>query len=144
VSPAPAHARPADLDAPTLHAILRLRAQVFVVEQACAFLDPDGRDLEATTVHWWLEEGGELVSYLRVLDEGAGGHRIGRVATAAKARRRRLAEQLLRAALGTIPGRCVLDAQTPLVAWYERLGFVVDGTETVEDGIAHTPMVLGS
>jgi len=34
----------------------------------------------------------------------------------------------------------VLDAQSYLARWYERFGFVPDGDEFVEDGIAHVPM----
>ena len=38
-----------------LYAALWLRAEVFVVEQDCAYLDPDGRDLEPATTHLWLD-----------------------------------------------------------------------------------------
>jgi ElaA protein len=44
----------ADLDTVTLYAILRLRADVFVVEQDCAYSDVDGRDVERGTRHLWL------------------------------------------------------------------------------------------
>jgi ElaA protein len=48
----------------------------------------------------------------------------------------------VRAALDGAPRPVVIDAQSQLVAWYERLGFAVNGDEFVEDGIPHTPMVL--
>ena len=44
-----------DLDAPTLYALLRLRVEVFVVEQTCPYPELDGRDLEPQTRHFWLE-----------------------------------------------------------------------------------------
>ena len=47
-------ARFSDLDIVTLYAILRLRCDVFVVEQACAYSDVDGRDVESGTRHVWL------------------------------------------------------------------------------------------
>ena len=44
--------------------------------------------------------------------------------------------------IAEIEGPCVLDAQSHLVGWYERIGFEVTGPEYIEDGIAHTPMRL--
>lgn len=130
-----------EISAADLYAALRLRAEVFVVEQACTYLDPDGRDLELGTTHLWLAgPDGELSAYLRVLTEPAGGHRIGRVVTAPAHRGQRLAGQLLEEALTWTGRPVVLDAQSHLVAVYERHGFARDGAEFVEDGIRHTPM----
>lgn len=132
-----------DLTASELYDVLRLRAEVFVVEQDCAYLDPDGRDLAADTVHLWLtDQRGALVAYLRLLAEPGGGSRIGRVVTAASRRGKRLAGQLLDAALEEARRPVVLSAQSHLAAVYERHGFVVDGAGFVEDGIPHTPMRL--
>lgn len=131
------------LDVETLYAILRLRQDVFVLEQECLYPDLDGRDLEVGTVQWWAEvDGGDVVATLRVLDEGDGTVRIGRVATAATARGRGIAEALVRAATQEATGDVVLDAQSHLEGWYARLGFVRDGEEFVEDGIPHVPMRL--
>ena len=138
-----AHARTRQLDAETLYAILRLRQDVFVLEQECLYPDLDGRDLETGTVLWWAEiDGGDVVATLRVLDEGGGVVRIGRVATAASARGRGIADALVRAVLQDIGGDVVLDAQSHLEGWYGRLGFVRDGAEFVDDGIPHVPMRL--
>ena len=131
-----------EIELATLYAILRLRAQVFVVEQACAYLDPDGSDLLPSTVHWWWEDGnGVIDAYLRVIDD-ARGRRIGRVVTAESARRKGRAAALIDAAIAEIEGPCVLDAQSHLVDWYERIGFEVTGPKYIEDGIPHTPMRL--
>ena len=124
-----------------LYAALQLRAEVFVVEQECPYLDPDGRDLEATTEHLWIADpDGGIAAYLRVLREPDGTTRIGRVVTAAERRGERLASELLEAALDGVTGGVVLSAQSHHTSLYERHGFVPDGSEFLDDGIAHTPM----
>lgn len=130
-----------DLDARTLHDLLRLRADVFVVEQACAYPDIDGRDVEPDTRHLWLTRAGHPVAYLRILAEPDGGARIGRVVVAATARGAGYAGRLMTEALALVGDRpCVLAAQAHLAAFYTRYGFVSTGPEFVEDGIAHLPM----
>jgi ElaA protein len=131
----------AELDAATLYALLKLRVDVFVVEQRCPYPELDGRDTEPSTVHCWLAQAGAPVGYLRLLSEPDGTARIGRVAVARHARGAGLAGRLMAAALARVGDRdCVLDAQSPLVGFYTRLGFVVTGAEFIEDGIPHFPM----
>lgn len=132
----------ADLDLATAYELLRLRVDVFVVEQACAYPELDGRDTESSARHHWVEEHGRVLATLRVLREPDGATRIGRVATAAHARRRGLARRLLRAALDGAPRPVVVDAQAHLALWYADLGFTRAGEDFVEDGILHTPMRL--
>lgn len=133
-----------ELKAPALYGILKLRAEVFVVEQDCAYLDPDGRDLEPSTRHLWVEdEAGVVVAALRVLQE-AEGSSIGRVVTSPSHRSRGLAAQLVEQALGEATRPVRINAQSHLVDWYARFGFEVAGGEFVEDGIPHTPMVMGA
>ncbi len=133
----------ADITASDLYAALRLRAEVFVVEQACAYLDPDGRDLDGSTVHLWLAApDGAVASYVRVLAEPGGGHRLGRVVTDPVHRGEQLAGRLIEHALSFADRPVVLDAQSHLVAVYARHGFEPAGPEFVEDGIPHTPMRL--
>ena len=130
----------AELDPRTAYQLWALRAEVFVVEQDCAYQDLDGRDLEPGTRHVWVEDDGTPVGYLRLLDDGEH-QRIGRVVVAAPHRGRRLAETLMRAALdlvGEQPSR--LEAQSHLVGWYTRFGYHPAGPEYLEDGIPHTPM----
>lgn len=136
------HASPAaQLDPPTLYRILALRVDVFVVEQACAYPELDGRDLEPTTQLVWIERDGEVLATLRLLREADGTGRIGRVATAAAARGAGLAGRLITRALELAgPVDVVLDAQSHLIAYYGRFGFVADGAQFVEDGIPHVPM----
>jgi ElaA protein len=133
-------ARFADLDATTAYRLWALRSAVFVVEQDCPYLDLDGRDLEPTTRHLWVEQDGVPVAVLRLLFDGDA-VRIGRVATAPTARGRGLAAQLVGAAIELAGERAVvLDAQSHLVDWYAALGFTPSGPGFVEDGIPHTPM----
>lgn len=133
--------RLADLAPQTLYAILRLRVDVFVVEQRCPYPELDGRDAEPDAVHWWYEEDGQVLAVLRLLVEPDGARRIGRVACRRAARSRGITAELLGAAVadaGSDP--ITLDAQSHLVAWYERFGFVEAGEGFLEDGIPHTPM----
>jgi len=132
----------AELDPTTLYALLRLRGDVFVVEQACAYPELDGRDLEVASRHVWLTEepDGPPIAYLRVLDD-AGVARIGRVCVDRAHRGVGHASTLMAAALEIVGRRAaVLDAQTYATSVYERAGFVADGPEYVEDGIPHIPM----
>jgi len=131
----------AELTPRQLYGILRLRAEVFVVEQEAAYLDPDGRDMEPTARQLWLEDDdGVVVATARVLDDGEA-RRIGRIATRADHRGNGLAAQLVDHFLTSAVAPWRLDAQAHLVAWYEGFGFEVDGPEYDDDGIPHVPMV---
>ncbi len=131
----------AQLSPATLYALLKLRMEVFVVEQRSPYLDIDGRDTEPGTRHVWYTAGEVPVAYLRMLAEPAGTVRIGRVCVAAAARGTGLARRLMRDALELIgPGPSVLDAQTYLAGFYAGLGYTPSGPPFVEDGIPHVPM----
>ncbi|MEV4384778.1 GNAT family N-acetyltransferase [Micromonospora sp. NPDC049580] len=131
----------ADLDARTFHDLLKLRIDVFVVEQNCPYPELDGRDVEPGTRHLWLTDGGAPLAYLRILADPDGAARIGRVVVAPQARGGGQAGRLMTAALDLVGNRpCVLEAQSHLVDFYARYGFAVSGPEYVEDDIPHTPM----
>ncbi|GAA2855849.1 GNAT family N-acetyltransferase [Pseudonocardia halophobica] len=133
-----------DLDAATLYELLRLRVDVFVVEQACPYGELDGRDLEERARHYWLTGHGEpaaVLGTLRLLKEPDGGYRIGRLCTAKTARGRGLGKQLMDAAIAEIgDGACVLDAQEHLADFYRGYGFEATGPAYDWDGVAHLPM----
>lgn len=131
-----------DLGVAAFHDILRLRIDVFVVEQGCAYPELDGHDREPGTRHIWLADDRGPSAYLRLLDDGDA-RRIGRVVTRADARGVGLAGRLVDHVVATSDGPWVLDAQTRLRAWYEARHFVVTGEEFLEDGIAHLPMRRG-
>jgi len=130
----------AELDAATLYDLLRLRVDVFVVEQTCPYPELDGRDLEPGTEHLWIEDGRGPRAYLRVLPE-PDGVRVGRVCTRADARGAGLAARLVQEVLARhAAAPMVLDAQAYLVGFYSRFGFVPSGPPFEEDGIPHVPM----
>ena len=133
-------ARLPELTALELHGILRLRSDVFVVEQQCAYADIDGRDADPDTEHLWIEEDGGVVAALRILQTDV--PRIGRIVTRADRRGRGLASVLLAAALERTSRPVELNAQARLAEWYERFGFACCSDEWVEDGIAHVRMRL--
>jgi len=133
----------ADLPPSTLYALLRLRVDVFVVEQNCPYPELDGRDLEPDCVHMWAETvDGDLAATLRVLRDADGRGRIGRVATAPAFRGAGVAGSLVKRAVELLDGSAiVLDAQAHLQHWYARFGFEPVGEEFLEDGIPHVEMV---
>lgn len=134
----------ADLDARTLYELLRLRVEVFVVEQACPYAELDGRDLEDRARHYWLAGGGRpapVLGCLRLLKERDGAYRIGRVCITRSARGRSLGKQLMEAVLGEVgDGDCVLDSQEHLADFYRAYGFEASGPAYDWDGVAHLPM----
>ncbi|MDA3146751.1 GNAT family N-acetyltransferase [Leucobacter sp. UCMA 4100] len=137
----------------TLYEVLRLRTDIFVVEQACAYPELDGRDLEPESKQVWVTECGTLVATLRILRDPEA-LRIGRVAAHPSVRGLGVAGRMLEFSLEATtletatpeaPSQetalpIVLDAQEPLEGWYGRYGFVRDGETFLEDGIAHVPM----
>jgi ElaA protein len=133
-----------ELSPTLLYALLRLRVDVFVVEQQCPYPELDGRDTEAGTRHLWADRDGVPVGYLRILAEPGGGARIGRVCVARPARGEGLARRLMAAALEHIGDRpCELHAQAHLAGFYASFGFTATGPEYLDDGIPHVPMRRG-
>ncbi len=128
------------ISATDLYGLLRLRAQVFVAEQRCPYVDPDGLDLLDTTTHLWFDQAGRPSACLRILDHGPVAQ-IGRVCTEVSQRGQGLAEQLLTAAHERIGLRgSQLDAQAHLAQWYQRFGYQAQGEPFDEDGIPHLRM----
>jgi ElaA protein len=135
-----------DLDAATLYELLKLRVEVFVVEQAAPYPELDGRDLLAETRHFWLADAaGQVASTLRLMEEHPGGEkvfRIGRVCTRREERGQGHTTRLMQAALAEVgDAPCRIDAQSYLKEMYAKHGFVRDGAEYLDDGIPHIPMV---
>ncbi|GAB4081137.1 GNAT family N-acetyltransferase [Modestobacter muralis] len=126
-----------------LYGILRLRVDVFVVEQACPYPELDGRDTEPTTQHlWFADDDGTVLSTIRLLHNGED-RAIGRVATAVSARGRGLSARLVERGIELSEGRTIdIGAQAYLESWYTRFGFRRSGPDYDEDGIQHLPMRL--
>ena len=142
-APALREARFAELTPAELYGVLRLRVDVFVVEQNCPYPELDGRDTEPGTVHLWAaDDGGTVHATIRVLENGED-RAIGRVATAVGARGRGLSARLIERGIELCGGRTIdIGAQAYLEGWYERFGFRRSGPDYVEDGIPHLPMRL--
>jgi ElaA protein len=139
----------AGLDRLTLYRIMRLRAEVFVLEQECVYNDLDGFDTEPAAVHFWVDRDPAeptVSAAARLLTSHDGQLAVlGRVATAPRWRGQGLATALVGAALAHVdPSLPVhLKAQVRLESWYARWGFERSGPDFLEDGIAHVPMVRG-
>ena len=130
-----------ELTAPELYAVLRLRVDVFVVEQDAPYPELDGRDLLPDTLHLWSPPTGEPLAYLRILADPDGVRRIGRVCTTKAARGTGLGRLLMTEAMARIgDAEAVLDAQTYARDFYARFGFVAEGEPFDEDGIEHITM----
>ncbi|GAA1144709.1 GNAT family N-acetyltransferase [Nesterenkonia lutea] len=138
----------AQMDPLCLYSVLRLRTDVFVVEQQCPYPELDGRDVEPGAVMVWAQDEGTVTATLRVLREPEG-FRIGRVAASPAARGSGLARELMRRGLEycaaqSPEGAVILDAQQPLENWYGAFGFTRTGDSFLEDGIPHVPMRRGA
>ena len=135
------------LSARELHDLLKLRADVFVVEQTCVFAEIDGRDPEARHLLARAAEGGPLVGTLRLFPPDAAGRAvIGRVATASAARGRGIGRALMAEGIAEArrrfgPAPIAIGAQARLERFYAGFGFVRAGEDYVEDGIVHCAMV---
>ena len=135
----------AALSADTLYRLLRLRIEVFVVEQNCVFLDMDGLDPQCLHVLGEVVDADgtpHLHASTRLVPPGVAFAEasIGRVVTAPEHRGTGAGAALMRAVLAELDGPVVLGAQVRVAGFYERLGFAVDGPEYDEDGIPHVPM----
>lgn len=129
-----------ELSAAELYALLKLRVDVFVVEQEAPYAELDGRDLLPDTGHLWWPPDGAPRAYLRLLRE-PGGWRIGRVCTALDARGEGLGARLMSEAMARVgDADVVLDAQTYAQRFYARFGFEPEGEPFDEDGIEHITM----
>lgn len=132
-----------------LYDLLKLRVDVFVVEQNCPYPELDNKDRHPDTRHLTARDhSGLLVACARILPPGLCFRRpaIGRVAVVKNSRGRGLCHVLMNKALAYIrdtwPGLGVMiSAQVYLAAFYESLGFEAVSAPYLEDGIAHVDMI---
>ena len=136
----------AGLNTLELYAALRLRQQVFVLEQHCLYLDLDDLDQEAIHMLCWRD--GQLLAYQRCLAPGANFNEsaLGRIVVSALARGQDLGREIVRRGikhnLARWPGHDIrINAQAYLEAFYAELGFVAEGDVFDEDDIPHIQMV---
>jgi ElaA protein len=136
-----------ELEPGELYQALRLRAEVFVVEQNCPYLDEDNRDQESLHLFGWVD--GLLASYVRILPPGLAFDElsIGRVVTSPLVRRRGfgvpLMQEAIRRAWEAFGKQDIrIGAQFYLHDFYSSLGFRRVSDIYLEDNIEHVEMVL--
>lgn len=135
-----------DLTVFQLYALLRLRSEVFIVEQNCVYQDLDNKDEAA--FHLMGFENNELLAYTRLLPPGISYPyaSIGRVVTSPKNRRKGTGKFLMEKSItetirlfGNQPIK--ISAQLYLKKFYTSLGFVQASDTYLEDGIEHIEMI---
>lgn len=139
----------ARLNTDELYHLLKLRVDVFVVEQNCPYPEMDDKDRHPETLHLLgKDKQGELVAYLRILPPGLSFKEtsIGRVVVAPKSRGLGICAFMVKKALNEIrhiwPDEFVrIGAQVYLKFFYESLGFEAASESYLEDGIPHIDMI---
>ena len=134
-----------ELTVDELYDLLKLRTDIFVVEQRCPYPELDGLDREA--VHVWLSEEGCIAACLRVMDRGAESEYVSIGRVAAPRRRQGLGTRVLAAGIRAArdcfgADKIYLEAQTYARGLYEKQGFRVISEEFLLDGIPHVKMLL--
>lgn len=134
-----------EFSAADLYEMLKLRVDVFVVEQHCPYPELDGNDKDC--LHLRLLDGDDLLACARLWRRTPEHHpRIGRVAVSPNHRGKRLGEALMREAISEVeklyPAEPIeISAQSHLQKFYGSLGFEVISEEYLEDGIPHVDML---
>ncbi|MFS2154341.1 GNAT family N-acetyltransferase [Rhizobium sp. Rhizsp42] len=135
-----------ELSAVELYALLKMRVDVFVVEQNCPYPELDGKDADA--LHLRLLQHGDLIAAARIFapaDQNAPA-KIGRVVVSPLHRGKRLGDAVMREAISVCEERypqapIYLSAQSHLSRFYGSFGFETTSEEYLEDGIPHVDMV---
>lgn len=137
------------LDTTELYQLLKLRVDVFVVEQTCPYPELDDKDHQTGVYHLLGYQNKQLVAYARLLPKGVSypNSSIGRVATLASKRGGGLGHQLIKQAIASCqtlwPNESIeIGAQQHLANFYQRHGFVQTSPMYLEDDIPHIDMKL--
>lgn len=135
------------LSTPELYQILRLRAEVFVVEQNCVYQDIDNKDQKA--LHLFGEFEGEIIAYSRLFQPGDYFEfsSIGRVVVAEKQRDKNFGHELINQSILAIKNHfnvqnITISAQLYLKKFYESHGFIATSETYLEDDIPHIEMKI--
>ena len=136
-----------ELDTEDLYQILRIRSEVFVVEQDCVYQDIDNKDQNA--IHLYYKENDQIVAYTRIFKAGDYYENpcIGRVVVSKKNRGNDLGKKIMIDSIEyikqNIKGEKIeLSAQKYLDKFYKDLGFYKIGEDYLEDGIPHQRMIF--
>lgn len=128
-----------------LYAILKLRQNVFILEQRSIYADVD--DADQASLHLCAYAANKLVGYTRLRAQDPQVYKIERVVCLKEVRGQGLGQKLMHAALNKItslaPGAAVrLSAQTEALAFYQTFGFIPQGQSYDDGGIEHMDMQL--
>jgi len=130
-----------------IYQILRIRSEVFVIEQRCIYEDIDGKDEKA--MHVMGKNNNEIIAYTRILDSGDcyDFPSISRVVVKKKNRGNKRGKEIMKETIKYIVEELkektiVLAAQKYLEKFYRELGFIAEGEEYLEDEIPHQKMIL--
>ena len=136
-----------ELETEDLYQILRLRSEVFVVEQDCVYQDIDNKDQNA--IHLYYKENNEILAYTRIFKAGHYYENpcIGRVVVSKKNRGNDLGKKIMIDSMEyikqNIKGEKIeLSAQKYLDKFYKDLGFYKIVEDYLEDGIPHQRMIF--
>lgn len=136
-----------ELSTPELYQIVRLRSEVFVVEQNCVYQDIDNKDQKA--LHLFGEFEGEIIAYSRLFKPGDYFEfsSIGRVVVAKKNRDKNFGHELINQSILEIKNHfneqaITISAQLYLKQFYESHGFVATSETYLEDDIPHIEMKI--
>ena len=136
-----------DLGPDRLYEILKLRSEVFVVEQKCAYQDLDNKDEKA--LHRVGEENNKIIAYTRIFKRGDffKNSSIGRVLVKKKYRNKYYGRKIMKSSVEKLKKdpkeeKIELSAQKYLLKFYSELGFEKIGEEYLEDNIPHVKMIL--
>ena len=136
-----------DLSPDRLYEILKLRSEVFVVEQKCAYQDLDNKDEKA--LHLVGEENNKIIAYTRIFKKGDffKYSSIGRVLVKKEYRNKDYGRKIMKNSIDRLKKdpkeeKIELSAQKYLLKFYSELGFEKVGEEYLEDNIPHVKMIL--
>ncbi len=135
-----------DLKVEEIYKILKIRNEVFIVEQQCAYQDCDGKD--ENSYHLFLQDNDKIIAYLRILKKGVSYDEIsiGRVLVHKDYRGKGISRELMLKAINYIEvnlneKEIKIQAQSYLVNFYRSLGFKEVSNEYLEDNIPHMDML---
>lgn len=135
-----------ELSTSELYGLLRLREQVFIIEQNCIYPDLDNKDQKAIHVLGCKNE--EVIAYSRIFKPGDyfDTASIGRVVVAQHVRKTKLGFRLMQKSIEEVKKQfnedsITISAQCYLIEFYKSLGFVPVREKYLEDDIPHIRMI---
>lgn len=132
-----------ELSTTEVYEILKVRAEIFVMEQKILYLDMD--DVDYDSLHCFFMENGKVTAYLRAFYVNQDVVRIGRVLTSEHGKG--VGKELMIQSLSAVKAKMnckkiTMDAQKHAIGFYEKFGFQVTSGEFLEEEIVHVVMEL--